>query len=282
MANDAVERSEKELDSYAAIMNRAARSIRLKANEIRQRSYGGMINMISAPEDLQEQNHLLEKLFEELGIKQTDAVHIDVGSVVSTLELGLRTYQLGIPEDHLNIQNLSENVSEYIYRFFGKEGQGLRMGMGAMIDSLKRAAERSNTSLKGTPFEDFLATLNLDLGENKKVPKIFVLHYPPLDTDAPIEKPENAEFRNLDPQHVQNVEKFLSVFSYINLPYPSRFQSDNPAGHVVINIVDQSYVWFATRNSSMIANNAYEYLSAPATIVTPSSEFRDKRIASKL
>lgn len=264
--------------SYAEIMKETVHRAKFRAESIRNSGHGGMFNLISAPEDKVEEQHLIEKLSEGLGIEKTDIIHINIENVVNTIELGLGELKLAIPNQALDQQSLAENVFQYVYRFFGKDRKGWRIGTAALLDHLIDALKSHQTDLAGTPFAQFLSTLDLELEISDQSPRLFVLHYPALEVDQPIQKREDAKFSNLNPEQAERVEKYLHIYSLISQVYPGKFQKDNPQGHVVVNVTDNSYLWFAAANSQWY--EAFLRMSEDE-ISTPAVLRRDQQILQK-
>lgn len=258
------------MSSYVEVMKHAERVFDLETYCIRTNGYGGLINLISTPADLSEQTQLLGKFATDLNIQPTDIIHTDIEQVVNSLELGINRYKLEIPEEHLELQSLTESVFEYVYRYFG---QGWRIGIASIIDRLK-SQPRSKIDLSGTPFGEFLATLDLDLTAK---PKLFILHYPELDTEMPILKPDDARFDNMPISQIDRANKYMHILGLINQVHPSKFIKDNPDGHVLVNLIDPSYHWIAARNQWA---NLYDKLWNK--IDTPSAYERDRRIMPRL
>lgn len=170
-------------DTHEVMLSRMERRARLEASAIRKRKYGGIINLLSEVNDPDEA-HALSAIRDELGIESTDIRNINIEDVVIALETDTRQYGLEIPEEIIDKQTLFENVFNVAYQGFGKDGKGWRIGLSSMLDSIKELVDKNRTSLAGTPFESFLKTLNLDLGEDSHdAPRLIVLRYPQLDLE---------------------------------------------------------------------------------------------------
>lgn len=266
-------------DAREVLLGRMERRARLEASAIRERKYGGIINLLSEVSDSDE-GSALGIVRDELGVEATDVRNINIEDVVVMLETGIKEYTLEISEEIIDRQTLFENIFSVVYHGFGKDGKGWRIGLSSMLDDIRKFVDKNKTSLVGTPFEGFLKTLNLDLGEdNSDAPRLIVLHYPQLDLERKLEKADDADPENIESVTAERISKYAHIFSLINQVYPNKFQKDNPAGHVVVNVIDSSYRWFFGRDKQL--QSAYRFIRVN-DIETPEARVRDEKLFETL
>lgn len=273
----------RENESYADLLHWLRTHAKLEVGAIKYRGYGGILNIISDTNDT-DQQRALDIVIKELGIKPFDIRYIDVEKIVLAIDLGIKKYQLGIPEDVLGLQSMAENVFQIAYRDFGENGEGWRIGMTWILDSIQKEIEEHAADLRGTPFEDFLNALDLGGLEDEVAEfhpaRLVVLHYPVLDDKNKLEKATDADVASLDPDLAERIEKYLHIFSLITQVYPGKFNSkNNPNGMVLVNLIDTSYRWFSARNIRW--HEAYEFICGQS-VETPKSVYRDQRLMSTL
>lgn len=90
-----------------------------------------------------------------------------------------------------------------------------------------------------------------------------------------MEKASDADPGNIHPAVAERVNKYARIFSLINQVYPNRFQKDNPAGHVIVNIIDSSYRWFFGRDKRL--HSAYGFIKVNS-VETPTAKMADNRL----
>ncbi len=262
---------------YSDIMKRSSLYLEWEAKGIRERGYGGMMNLLAEQKDSPEARHLINLFADNLGVERSDVVNIDIGQLVSAIRFSIDKHKLGIPEANLERQSIPESVFEYVYKGFGKEGKGWRIGIASLLDSLREMTQDMSDDFKNSPIGQFLATLDFGDEINPQAPKLIVLYYPPLDPEGKIKVLDDANFQSVDPKRTEEIKTFLHVFSLISQVYPNKFKDDNPKQHVVLNVVDNSYTLFSARNQEWFY--AFESLSMLGrTVQTPDTYFKDEEI----
>jgi hypothetical protein len=262
-------------ESYAELMQMESRKAAFLAQATRKSGIGGILTLISSPQDTQEQTHFVNINRDHSGVEQTDVENIDIEKVLNALELGINRFKLEIPDKTLEGQSIPENVFQYVYRHFGKNNQGWRLGRTAALDYMKKLLENQNSDLEDSPFADFLRTLDLDLGRDQQAPRLVVLQYPQLDTKSPIRRKSDVDEIYKEPNQAERIDKFLHIYSIVNQVYPGLFKKDNLQGNLVLNVIDPSYRYFAARDPRWL--NAYEKMCWNY-IQTPTAQFRDEQI----
>lgn len=245
------------------------------AEMIHENGYGGILNIFVKPNDSHTEE-ALAIIQQALNINNSRIRRLSMQKLVTMLTFGVKQYQLGIADDILERQSLAENIFQVVYQGFGAEGKGWRIGRSHLIDALKAIDESATTGLSGTAFEDFINSLSFDELDNNPTPTLTVVTYPPL-TPRPITRLAQAEPRFLTPQTAQRVEQYLSTLSLTLQVHPSRFIVDNPDGHVIVNLLDNSYRWFSARNTKWF----YTYQSLTDGIATPAAYEQDHQLIEK-
>lgn len=248
----------------AMMQNRA----RLEANSL-LRGQGGIVNILRAAGDTRDVEQVLDSMAQQLNIQPDDIVYIDVEAIVTKLEYGIRTYDLGISEETLDKQSLAENIFQIAYQGFGQDGTGWRIGRPAMLDHLREAVEKGEADLSDSAFADFLASLNLqDLGQeepHEHARKLVVLDFPSLT--------------NATQKEIERAETFLHIFSLLTQAYPNRFQKDNPHKHMVVTLTDNSYRWQQSTRD-MRWEDARDFINNKS-MVAPVAYFEDEEMLKK-
>lgn len=240
---------------------------------MKSRGYGGILNIIS---DINHSDYTkaLDIIRNGIGIEATDVRHIDIEKIVLALELGIKRYQFGISEEKLDDQSLAQNIFQIVYQGFGKDGKGWRMGRSELLDSYKSAIREGAVDLRGSPFEDFINTLDFgEEGTEFYAPSLIVLDFPSLDPKKRVIKASDADPSLLSRDQTSTVNKYLHIFSLITQVYPGNFnKKDNPHKNIVVNLIDGSYTMLSARNTSW--KNAYDFICSNS-IETPKAHSRN-------
>lgn len=274
---DSPDRKDGSQEEYSDIMKKSSTFLEWEAKGIRQRGSGGMMNLLTEQGDGSEARHLINLFADNLGVERSDMINIDIGQLVSAIRFSIDRHKLGLPEENLERQSIPESVFEYVYKGFGKDGTGWRIGSASLMDSLREMAQDMNDDFKNSPIGQFLATLDFGDETNPQAPKLIVLHYPSLDPEEKIKVLDDANFQSVDPKRVEEINTFLHVFSLISQVYPGKFKDDNPGQHVILNVVDNSYTLFSARNREWFYTFE-SLLMLGRAVQTPDTYFKNEEI----
>ncbi len=145
-------------------------------------------------------------------------------------------------------QSLEANFFQHVFLGFAEDGTGFRIGEAAIMDGFMESAqkEEEEDSLRKTPFWDFISDLDIDLPQQLNR-KMVVVHYPDLVTDIKIVNPADFNLSIFPKEQASDIRDLLSVYSILTNA-SQKIKLDNPQGHLVVNLVDNSFRWLFARN----------------------------------
>ncbi len=261
-------------DSYAHVMKMAQAMLENDADYFNEEGKGGMVTLISADSDGQELDSLLQGFAGRLGIEATDVEHVDVGRILNAFELGFTSVIAEIPVDHLNKQDPIENTFEYIFRGFGKNGEGWRNSFAGRRDELLNKNLKLKESIGKGPIADFLRTIDIDLDTSS--PRMLVLHYPSIEDIVEVFNDADVEFDSLSSDQKERLLKSLDLLAIVFRAYPHMYRENNPQRNVVVNVIDPLYKWYRARTPGF--NSTYERMGTNDVVMLPSATDRDLEI----
>jgi len=258
-------------DNYSRVMMLGEKRIQNEAFGIINGEHGKIFTIISEPQDESEAQAYLKLLRSELGIEPSSERHIDVSSFLSSMNSGINLYKLGIDQRSLERQSLAENFFQYVYKGFGREGEGYRIGRQAATDSNLKHNElmKDRQTLRRTPLGEFIEGLEIDL-PTEITRKLVVVRYPSLSFEDRIRKPSDLERDNLTLDELKEIDSLVALYRIVGQA-AGRIRNDEPHGHVVVNIVDSSYRWFLPRNFGNLLDRDGEI----SVVETPTAHIKD-------